>query len=144
MGPKVGFYAEPNKLEFAGGNLWTGQMGATGWGTIDTGQFGETTDSDWVPGCALLVKRSLVERIGLLYRGHFCCFEETDWCMRCRRAGHRVVWAPRARIWHKGARAVNRVEGFHLYYMTRNRYLFMKRNATTLHCSASPAPYTSA
>ena len=132
MGSKVYFCADRNRLQFAGGKIhrWTGGTEMTGCGKIDHGQFDNTRESDWVLGCSLLAKRAVTERIGLLYEGYFSYFEEADWCVRCREAGLRVVWTPRARIWHKGARSVNKVSGFQIRYMTRNRFFFVKRNST--------------
>lgn len=136
VGPKVYFYDEPNKIQSAGAriNWWTGETSLIGCTKIDNGQFGGVKDVDWVSGCALLIKRRTIEEIGPLYEGYFAYSEETEWCTKCERAGYRVVYVPSARLWHKKGRSVEKIEvdGFRLYYMTRNRFLFMKRNSTRL------------
>ncbi|MES4792642.1 MAG: glycosyltransferase family 2 protein, partial [Chloroflexota bacterium] len=79
-----------------------------------------------------LVKRSVIERIGVLDERFFAYFEETEWCARARRANFRVVYVPQARLWHKihpTARASSRS---YLYLMARNRLLY-------LHCSGASA-----
>jgi GT2 family glycosyltransferase len=133
-GPKIYYYGEPNKLQSAGAriNWWSGITSLIGCGEIDKGQFDHLNDVDWVVGGGLLIKRQVLERIGLLYRPYFAYFEEAEWCTRCKKAGYRVVYVPSAKLWHKGAATTARIGGMRLYYMTRNRFLFMKRNATGL------------
>ena len=133
-GPKVYWHDEPRKIQSAGGRIdwWSGETSLIGVGEIDKGQFDHAKDVDWVIGGGLLIKRQVLERIGLLYQPYFAYFEEADWCTQCKKAGYRVVYVPGAKLWHKGAATTARIGGMRLYYMTRNRFLFMKRNATGL------------
>jgi hypothetical protein len=133
-GPKIYYYDQPNRLQSAGGKIswWSGITSLIGCGEIDKGQFDHANDVDWVIGGGLLIKRQALERIGLLYWPYFAYFEEADWCTQCKKAGYRVVYVPGAKVWHKGAATTARIGGMRLYYMTRNRFLFMKRNATGL------------
>jgi len=132
VGPKIRFYGQSNRIQSAGAriNWWTGETSLAGCTKIDRGQFDKMKEVDWVSGCALLIKCETIEEIGLLYAGYFGYFEETEWCARCRKAGYKVVYVPAAKLWHKGRRTTEKVEGFRLYYMTRNQFLFMKRNST--------------
>jgi len=50
--------------------------------------------------------------------------------MRGRRAGYRSLFVPSARIWHKIS--VSGIDPARVYYMTRNRFWFVKRNANRL------------
>ncbi len=43
--------------------------------------------ADWVPGASMLIRRSVFEAIGLLDESYFMYYEETDFCLRARRAG---------------------------------------------------------
>ena len=132
VGPKTYFYSEPSRIQSAGGriNWWTGQTSLVGCTQIDNGGFDEVKEVDWMVGCALLVRRMVIEKVGWLYSGYFAYFEETELCARARKAGYRVLYAPRARIWHKRRLPPGRIDGFRLHQMTRNRFLFMKRNST--------------
>jgi len=133
-GPKVYWYDEPAKLQSTGAtiNWYTGKTTLIGCDEIDHGQFDHMKDVNWVIGCCLLIERTVVEKIGLLMPAYFAYFEEAEWCTRCQKAGYRVVYVPNARLWHKCARTTARTDGIRLYYMTRNRFLFMKRNSTRL------------
>jgi GT2 family glycosyltransferase len=133
VGPKVYFHGN-RRFQAAGAtvSLWTGQSSLTGYGQLDRGQYDVMRDVDWVIGCALLIKTNLIGTIGLLYSPYFALYEETEWCLRCKRAGYRVVYVPQAIIWHKGAQTTNKVGGFRAYYTGRNRFIFMRRNCSSL------------
>lgn len=56
--------------------------------------------ADWVPGASMLIRRSAFEAIGLLDESYFMYFEETDFCLRARRAGIRCGFAVGSRVVH--------------------------------------------
>lgn len=128
-GCKIYFYSEPDTLWYAGGNFDAANGGITshnGWGRKDTGQFDNLTDVDYITGCSLLVKREVIERIGLMPEEYFLYFEETDWNYYAQKAGYRTVLAMKAKMWHKVKRKGEAQVRF-IYYMTRNRFLLMKK-----------------
>jgi GT2 family glycosyltransferase len=92
----------------------------------DTGQFREPSDVAWISGCAILVRRAVIEQIGMLDERFFYYWEETDWCLRAREAGWRVVHVPSAKVWHKGVQRQYVPSPGVSYYNTRNRLLFMR------------------
>lgn len=55
---------------------------------------------DWVSGAFMLVRRAVIERIGLMDEGYFLYYEETDFTLRARRAGWPCWHVPQARIVH--------------------------------------------
>lgn len=55
---------------------------------------------DWVSGAYLLVRRQIVDQIGMLDEGYFLYFEETDFILRARRAGWTCWHVPESRIVH--------------------------------------------
>ena len=88
----------------------------------------EILDTDYAPGCALLVKSDVVRRIGLLDSAYFAYFEDVDWSLRCRKAGYRVVVVPQAEIQHKGSLdQYQNKSSFAMYYYRRNQFLFMRK-----------------
>jgi GT2 family glycosyltransferase len=93
----------------------------------DEGQRGaEPRGVDFVTGCALLVRRTVMEQVGLLDERFFAYYEETEWCVRARRAGFKIVHVPQAYIWHKISPPSQANSPLVRYYMTRNRLLFLK------------------
>lgn len=55
---------------------------------------------DWVSGAALMIRRSVIDQVGLMDEGFFLYFEETDLCLRASRAGWEVWHVPESRIVH--------------------------------------------
>lgn len=51
-----------------------------------------TTEVDWLLGATVLVRRSAIDRVGMLDERYFLYFEDTDWCRRFWEAGERVVF----------------------------------------------------
>jgi len=87
---------------------------------------------DYVSGCALCIRRSVIEQVGLLDARFFIYYEETDWCVRTRRAGYIVMMVPGARIWHKVSSTMGIASPPTTYYMTRNQFLFYARHTRGL------------
>lgn len=55
---------------------------------------------DWVAGAALIVKREVLEKAGLLDENLFMYMEEVEWCFRVKKAGFRIFFYPEAEIVH--------------------------------------------
>jgi N-acetylglucosaminyl-diphospho-decaprenol L-rhamnosyltransferase len=85
----------------------------------------------WVSGAALIMRRAVVEDVGLLDDGYFLYFEEVDYCSRARRAGWEVWFVPASRILHlegasTGIRDLRRRRPRY-WYDSRRRY-FVKHH----------------
>jgi GT2 family glycosyltransferase len=61
---------------------------------------GTAHECDWVSGAAMIVRRQVLEQVGLLDEGYFLYFEEVDFCCRTRNAGWQVWYVPQARVLH--------------------------------------------
>ncbi len=102
-----------------------------GEGETDTGQYEEEKDYEFMDDIYLLVRRVVVETVGIYSPEFFLYFEETDWCARVRRAGYRIVYTPKAKIWHKGSLSSGGgTNPVNTYWNARNRYVFIWRNGT--------------
>jgi GT2 family glycosyltransferase len=51
-------------------------------------------------GACLLVRREVIEQVGLLDEGYYMYCEDTDYCTRVRRAGWQLYYVPTARMTH--------------------------------------------
>ncbi|ANI15376.1 glycosyltransferase family 2 protein [Pseudomonas citronellolis] len=59
-------------------------------------------ECDWLPGCYYLVRREVIEQIGLFDPRYFLYFEEVDHCKRVKQAGWKVVYYPHTTVVHIG------------------------------------------
>ncbi len=57
---------------------------------------------DFVLGATMMLKREVIERVGMFDEGFFMYCEEIDWAWRIRRAGWSVCCVPAARVTHYG------------------------------------------
>jgi GT2 family glycosyltransferase len=77
-------------------------------------------------GCAMMLRVSALQAVGLLDERYFLYYEETDWCLRCTAAGLAIAVVPSACAFHDlGHGSAGVSEAYH-YYMTRNRLLLVK------------------
>jgi GT2 family glycosyltransferase len=102
-GPKIYYYTPPDRIWFAGGvvSLWRGTARHIGIRETDHGQYDTPHAVDYVSGCALMARREVFERIGMLDTAYRAYFEDTDFCMRAARAGFGLRYVPSARVWHR-------------------------------------------
>lgn len=128
-GPTIYYFDRPDVIWSAGGaiNRRRGCTRMVGLDELDGGQFGLLPRPvDFVTGCALLVKMTVVERVGPLDPRFFAYYEEAEWCVRAARAGFTILHVPRARVWHKISPVAREASPQVHYYMTRNRLLFLR------------------
>ena len=59
-------------------------------------------ECDWVPGCYLLIRREVIDQVGLFDPRFFLYFEEVDFCRTAKQAGWKVVYFPDTRVVHLG------------------------------------------
>jgi GT2 family glycosyltransferase len=57
---------------------------------------------DWVPGCYYLVRKELIDQVGLFDPRYFLYYEEVDHCLAAKRAGWEVVFYPDTTVIHIG------------------------------------------
>src|SRR5262245_48557194 len=67
-------------------------------------------ECDWVPGCYYLVRREVIERIGLFDPRYFLYYEEVDHCRAVRQAGWTVVYCPFTEVVHIGGESAGSAE----------------------------------
>jgi GT2 family glycosyltransferase len=130
LGPKIYYYDDPNRIWFAKGKIsWKLTRGLNiGYNQIDNGQYEKIAEVEYVSGCAFLIKKEVINRIGLIDKRFFLYFEEIDWTLRASKLGYKNVFVPKGKIWHKVSKSGGGIKGkIGLYYITRNRWLLMKR-----------------
>lgn len=130
IGPKIYYYRDTDKVWFSGGKIiWPlGRFYHVEGSRNKVNREDAIRDVDYVTGCCLLVKREVIEKIGLLDPAYFLYYEDVDFCLRARRNGYRITYQPRAKIWHKVNRSTSKVNSFTiLYHITRSKLILMKR-----------------
>jgi N-acetylglucosaminyl-diphospho-decaprenol L-rhamnosyltransferase len=98
--------------------------------------------ADWVSGGCMMIRREVLENVGLMDDHYFLYFEELDFCLHAKRAGFETWFLPEARIVHIGGRSTgvngqgavaNRRPGY--WFDSRRRY-YLKNYGPTRALSA--------
>lgn len=132
--PKILYYHNPGIIQYAGFNkmnMLTGRTTSVGGGQKDEGQFNISGITNGAHGCAMMVKREVAEKAGMFPSRFFLYYEEWDWSMRIINAGYKIFYQANAFILHKESLSVGKESLLKLYYLNRNRILFMRRNCNT-------------
>jgi N-acetylglucosaminyl-diphospho-decaprenol L-rhamnosyltransferase len=86
-------------------------------------------DADWMPFAGVVIRREVVDSVGLLDDGFFMYFEDIDYCLRVKAAGWRILYWPAARITHLVGASSNvtaaeaaRKRAPRYYYEARTRF----------------------
>ena len=75
---------------------------------------------DYVTGTALFVSRGVLKKVGLMREDYFLYYEDTDWSLRCRRLGYKLMIVPSAKVYHEESRSTGLLSPRYIYYNTRN------------------------
>ncbi len=130
LGPKIYYYDKPETIWCVGGIIdWKFARGLhIGENEVDRGQYSKIKEFDYISGSAFLIKKEVIEEIGLMNKKFFLYFEESDLALRASKKGYKSVYVPKAKIWHKVSKSGGGIsKPIGLYYITRNRWIFMKK-----------------
>lgn len=128
LGGKIFAKNKPTKVVSCGYmmNKWTGNV-------YPSPQSHKIHEPDWVQGCAMLVPRKVLHRIGILDEGFsLIYFEDYDFCLRARRAGYKVVYLPSALFWHGVTMTMNKNKPHKYYQWYKNKIRFFLKNLSLL------------
>jgi hypothetical protein len=126
--PKIRFHDEPARI-WAAGCRWRQfppQVKMIGFGKRDAPRYNFTRELPYATGCALLVRRSVLEDVGGFDPRFTNYQEDYDFCYRARQAGHRLLYVPEATILHKVAQSLGEGSPIRWHYLGRNNVLFYR------------------
>ena len=129
--PKIKFSWGDNPIQFAGYtplSKITVRNRSIGINETDSGQYDTPHPTPYAHGAAMMVKREVIDKAGLMPECYFLYYEELDWSMMIRRAGYNIWYEPACTIFHKESQTTGQNSPLRTYYITRNRLLFVKRN----------------
>ena len=133
--PKIRFAWDERPIQFAGYtplSAVTLRNQSVGYGEDDHGQYDTPHPTPYAHGAAMLVKREAIGRVGLMPECFFLYYEELDWSLMFTRAGYEIWYEPACTIFHKESRSTGIDSPLKIYYITRNRLLFARRNTNGL------------
>ncbi len=144
VGSKILSYERPDTVQMIGSNKTIWPLHKKN--NKDISLAKEHIQVKWLGGASLLVKKAIIEHIGMLDEKYFLYYEEKDWCIRAGHRGWKLYCILDSKVWHKGGASTGseRVERIFFgkkiarltwesflvptYYESRNGPYFTKKN----------------
>lgn len=131
VSPKIRFAFSPQHIQFAGFTRLTPitlRNAMLGFGCPDDGSYDTPHPTPYLHGAAMMIKREVVEKVGMMPEIFFLYYEELDWSTSMTRAGFELWYEPRCTVFHKESQSTGQLSKLRTYYLTRNRLLYARRN----------------
>lgn len=130
VGGKIYYFSEPHKIWYAGGKIskLIGKTKHIDVNEIDLNENNKIFETDYVTGCMMLVSRKAIEKVGMMDENYFLYYEETDWNVRIKNKGFRIMYTPYSIIYHKISSSTKKISYILGGYYDRNQYYFIMKN----------------
>lgn len=89
--------------------------------------FSKPSFADQLPGAAIMIRKKVLDKIGLFDEDYQIYFEDADLCLRMKRAGYKLMLEPLAQIVHLGRQSIKSLidkEGIEKFYLLNFQSLF--------------------
>ena len=129
--PKIRFTWGHQPIQFAGYTRLTSitlRNKTIGYGEEDKGQYETPHPTPYAHGAAMIAKREVIEKVGMMPECYFLYYEELDWSVMIQRAGYDIWYDPAFTVFHKESQTTGKASPLKTFYTTRNRLLFAQRN----------------
>jgi len=129
--PKIRFTWGDKPIQYAGCTPLspiTLRNQSIGFGEEDRGQYDTACPTPYAHGAAMMLKREVIEKAGIMPECYFLYYEELDWSEMIRRAGYEIWYDPACTVFHKESQTTGQASPLKTYYITRNRLIFAQRN----------------
>ncbi len=130
FGPKIYSYDKPTDIWHSGGKI-TRFLNFT---NVPLKYKDSYNSVDWLSGCAIMMKREAIEKVGLLNSSFFLYLEDVEWCIRAKKGGYDLIYVPDAELWHIGSASSKEQGGdpIFIYFGYRNKLFLLKNHFTGL------------
>ena len=130
--PRITYFDDAERDWYAGGRFvfWKGFQGAHLHGGNRRSNAPQTPHwTEVAPGCCVLFTLDTFEQIGLFVPTYFVYFEDTDFFLRMRRAGLRLLYLPETVVAHKISLATGGPQSdFSIRYYQRNQIYALRKH----------------
>lgn len=136
ISPLLLFFDSPDVIQYAGFtemDYLTCRNSGIGSMMVNKGQYDQDSrETAFCHGAAMMCRGADLEQVGLMEDNFFLYYEELDWCEKFKRAGKKIWFTGRTKVYHKESMSVGKESMIKTYFMTRNRMLFIRRNTGLL------------
>jgi GT2 family glycosyltransferase len=129
LGTKIYYHDQGTLLWSAGGRIHplVGHAYHFGWNRHDKPRYDYIRECDFVTGCGFLLRTEPAKRINFFNSDLVFYAEDADFCYRMREQGFKIVYIPKAVMWHKTSTTLAKNRPLQLHYITRNMLYILKQ-----------------
>jgi hypothetical protein len=132
LSPLILYHDDQSIIQYAGFtplNYLTARNKQLGLYKKNTGQYNELSyQTGFCHGAAVICRKTDLIKAGLMDESYFLYYEELDWCEKFKRIGKTINFTGKTHIYHKESISVGKDSPIKIYFMTRNRMLFIRKN----------------
>jgi GT2 family glycosyltransferase len=114
---------------YAGGRIdrWRGRAVVRGFGEIDQGRYDTACEVGFATGALMLIKRAVIQSVGLLPEEYFFGIEEWDYSLQVKRAGYKLYYLPDFLAYHRADGSHWNYDPKFVYNSYRNKLIFQEK-----------------
>ncbi|MCX6282918.1 MAG: glycosyltransferase family 2 protein [Bacteroidetes bacterium] len=131
VSPKIRYFYQPELIQYAGFttiNPITVRNRGIGFQEADKGQHDQDSYTEYAYGAAMMIPLEVMMKVGLMADIFFLYYEEMDWMQRIKDAGYKIGYVYNSLIFHKDSITTGTMSPLKIYYLNRNRLLYLRRN----------------
>jgi GT2 family glycosyltransferase len=131
ISPKIRFFYDPEIIQYCGFhpiNKFTVRNSTIGFREKDRGQYDRDYQTAYAHGAAMMVPMEVIRKVGMMSYTFFLYYEEADWSYQIKKAGYQIWFVHNSLVFHKESVSTGKLSASKLYYLNRNRLVFMRRN----------------
>lgn len=132
--PKV-YYYDTGKIWYGGGRINELSATVNHFGDCENDSPRYQTDcfTGYAPTCFMAVKSDVFAKVGMMDERYFVYYDDTDFVLRCLRAGIKLRYLGKLALYHKVSSSTGGgASKFSIYYYNRNRLFFIKKNSRVI------------
>lgn len=96
--------------------------------TVNDFDYDKQADVEQLSGAALMVRRSILEEIGLMDEDFFLYYEDADLCLRIRKAGWKIAYVPEAVITHIGGTSSEQIPIRKYIMLYKSLFVYLRKH----------------
>ncbi|MDD4655774.1 MAG: glycosyltransferase family 2 protein [Bacteroidales bacterium] len=132
VSPKIKFHWDPSIIQYAGFTKMspiTIRNQSIGYLQKDSATYNTTMETHSIHGAAMMVKKEVINKIGLMPQIYFLYYEEHDWAVKAKREGYKLYYCAQSHILHKESLSTGKDSPLKTYYLNRGRLIYTIRNS---------------
>jgi len=131
VSPKIRYFFHQDTIQYAGFtpiNPITIRNNGIGFNEIDHGQYDSDAQTNYAFGAAMVIPLKVMREVGLMADIFFLYYEEMDWMQRIKDAHYKIFYVHNSLVFHKDSITTGTMSALKIFYLNRNRLLYMRRN----------------